>query len=127
MKISEQLTNIEAAHNVRILYAVESGSRAWGFASRNSDYDVRFIYVHQPNWYLSIRDRRDVIECPISDDLDISGWDLRKALGLFSKSNPPLLEWLGSPIIYKDVYELADNMREMLTTAFQPQRSMCRQ
>lgn len=122
--ILENLKHIEQEHDVRILYAVESGSRAWGFASRNSDYDVRFIYIHQPNWYLSIRDRRDVIECPISNDLDISGWDLRKALGLFSKSNPPLLEWLGSPIIYKDDYGLADNLREMLTTAFQPNRSM---
>lgn len=124
MKISEQLINIEAEYDVCILFAVESGSRAWGFASRNSDYDVRFIYVHKPNWYLSIRDRRDVIECPISNDLDISGWDLRKALCLYSKSNPPLLEWLGSPIIYKDDYGLADNLREMLTTAFQPNRSM---
>jgi len=123
MKISEQLTKIETERDVRILYAVESGSRAWGFASQNSDYDVRFIYIHQPDWYLSIRDRRDVIECPISDDLDISGWDLRKTLGLFSKSNPPLLEWLGSPIIYKDAYGLADSMRDMLTTAF-TQRSM---
>lgn len=124
MNISEQLSIIEAEHDVCILFAVESGSRAWGFASRNSDYDVRFIYIHKPNWYLSIRDRRDVIECPISNDLDISGWDLRKALGLFSKSNPPLLEWLGSPIIYKDDYGLADKLREMLITAFQPNRSM---
>lgn len=123
-EIIGNLATIEEKENVRILYAVESGSRAWGFASRNSDYDVRFIYVHKPNWYLSIRDRRDVIECPISNDLDISGWDLRKALGLYSKSNPPLLEWLGSPIIYKDVYGLADKLRTMLTTAFQPQRSM---
>lgn len=123
-EIIKNLAAIEDRESVRILFAVESGSRAWGFASRNSDYDVRFIYIHQPNWYLSIRDRRDVIECPISNDLDISGWDLRKALGLFSKSNPPLLEWLGSPIIYKDDYGLADNLREMLTTAFQPNRSM---
>ncbi len=122
--ILEQLSNIETDHNVRILYAVESGSRAWGFASRNSDYDVRFIYLNKPDWYLSIRERRDVIECPISNDLDISGWDLRKALGLFSKSNPPLLEWLGSPIIYQDEFGLAGKLREMLTTAFQPQRSM---
>ena len=124
MNISEQLSNIETVQDVRILYAVESGSRAWGFASRNSDYDVRFIYIHKPDWYLSIRDRRDVIECPISKDLDISGWDLKKALGLFSKSNPPLLEWLGSPIIYKDAFDLANRLREMLTTSFQPQRSM---
>lgn len=123
-EITDNLAAIEEKENVRILYAVESGSRAWGFASRNSDYDVRFIYIHKPHWYLSIRDRRDVIECPISNDLDISGWDIRKALGLFSKSNPPLLEWLGSPIIYKDAYGLADKLRAMLTTAFQPQRSM---
>lgn len=122
--ILEQLSNIETDHDVRILYAVESGSRAWGFASRNSDYDVRFIYLNKPDWYLSIRERRDVIECPISNDLDISGWDLRKALDLFSKSNPPLLEWLGSPIIYQDEFGLAGKLREMLTTAFQPQRSM---
>jgi predicted nucleotidyltransferase len=122
--ILEQLTQIEEKNAVKVLYALESGSRAWGFASRNSDYDVRFIYIHHPDWYLSIRDRRDVIECPISNDLDISGWDLRKALGLFSKSNPPLLEWLGSPIIYKDDYGLADKLRAMLITAFQPNRSM---
>lgn len=122
--IIENLAAIEQNHNVRILYALESGSRAWGFASRNSDYDVRFIYIHHPDWYLSIRDRRDVIECPISNDLDICGWDLRKALGLFSKSNPPLLEWLGSPIVYKDEYGLADKLRSMLTTSFSPQRSM---
>lgn len=122
--ILENLAAIEQTHTVRILYAVESGSRAWGFASRDSDYDVRFIYLHPVEWYLSIRDKRDVIECPISDKLDISGWDLRKALALFSKSNPPLLEWLGSPIIYRDDYGLADKLCEMLTTAFQPQRSI---
>jgi uncharacterized protein len=122
--IREQLSNIETERDVRILYAVESGSRAWGFASRNSDYDVRFIYIHRPNWYLSIRDRRDVIECLIFNDLDVSGWDLKKALGLFSKSNPPLLEWLSSPIIYKDVHGLAERLRELMTTSFQPQRSM---
>lgn len=65
-----------------------------------------------------------MIKCPISDDLDISGWNLRKVLGLFSKSNPPLLEWLGSLIIYKNAYGLADRLREMLTTAFQLKRSM---
>lgn len=124
MNISEQLSNIETKCDVRILYAVESGSRAWGFASRNSDYDVRFIYIHKPDWYLSIRDRRDVIECPISNDLDISGWDLRKALGLFSKSNPPLLEWLGSPIIYKNAHGLSESLRDILNTSFSPQRCM---
>jgi predicted nucleotidyltransferase len=120
--ILENLATIERQHNVRILFAVESGSRAWGFASRDSDYDVRFIYLHPVEWYLSIREKRDVIECPISGDLDISGWDLRKALTLFRKSNPPLLEWLGSPIVYLDRYGVAGRLREMMATSFSPRR-----
>ncbi|HAO31789.1 MAG TPA: hypothetical protein DCQ84_02400, partial [Candidatus Competibacteraceae bacterium] len=97
--ILERLTAIEQSESVRILYACESGSRAWGFASPDSDYDVRFIYVHARDWYLSINAerRRDVIERPIEDLLDINGWDLRKALQLMYKSNPPLFEWLHSP------------------------------
>lgn len=122
--ILENLARIEQEHDVRIMFAVESGSRAWGFASRNSDYDVRFIYIHHPDWYLSIRERRDLIECPISNDLDISGWDIRKALGLFAKSNPPLLEWLGSPIIYLDKFGFADRMRALLTKTFSYHRCM---
>ena len=89
--ILERLAAIERAEAVRILYACESGSRAWGFASPDSDYDVRFIYVRPRDWYLSIdlEHRRDVIERPIEDVLDINGWDLRKALQLMRKSNPP--------------------------------------
>ena len=123
-KISAQLSRIESEHNVRILYAVESGSRAWGFASRDSDYDVRFIYIHPLDWYLSIRDKRDVIECPISGVLDISGWDLRKALGLFRKTNPPLMEWLGSPIVYQDCHGLAGQLRALLASEFSPGRCL---
>ncbi|MBV5340257.1 MAG: nucleotidyltransferase domain-containing protein [Deltaproteobacteria bacterium] len=122
--ILENLKQIEQKHDIRILYALESGSRAWGFASRDSDYDVRFIYIHPLDWYLSIRDKRDVIEIPISDDLDISGWDIRKALGLFIKSNPPLLEWLGSPIVYQDDFGFADILRDMLRHSFSPQRCL---
>lgn len=112
--IQKELDNIEQQHEVRILYACESGSRAWGFASADSDYDVRFIYTHPQDWYLSIdlEDRRDVIELPIDDQLDINGWDIRKALQLFRKSNPPLLEWLGSPIIYREVGGLAQDLRQ---------------
>jgi predicted nucleotidyltransferase len=101
--ILEQLEQIEQEEQVTILYACESGSRAWGFPSQDSDYDVRFIYLHKPEWYLSIYDKRDVIERPINNMLDINGWDLRKALNLFRKSNPPLLEWLQSPIQYKEI------------------------
>lgn len=100
-RVRQELELIESSEDVLVLYACESGSRAWGFASTDSDFDVRFIYVHRRDWYLSIDERRDVIERPISEDLDISGWDLRKALGLLRKSNPPLLEWIKSPIVYQ--------------------------
>lgn len=97
---------LEAAaieHGVRILYAAESGSRAWGFASSDSDYDVRFIYAHPVDWYLRLGDGRDVIEYGIDERLtDFNGWDVRKALRLLLKSNPVLYEWLVSPIVYAD-------------------------
>ncbi len=122
--ILENFATIERENTIRILYAVESGSRAWGFASKDSDYDVRFIYIHPVEWYLSIRKARDVIECPIDGDLDISGWDLPKALGLFCKSNPPLLEWLGSPLVYLDRYRLAERLRELMSAYYSPKRCM---
>ena len=80
----------EAKYKVKILMAIESGSRAWGFASPNSDYDVRFIYVNKPEWYLAVdlEDKRDVIEYPIVDDIDLNGWDVRKALKGISKNCP---------------------------------------
>lgn len=100
-RIDRRLDEIERVHSVRILFAIESGSRAWGFSSPDSDYDVRFVYVHDPAWYLSIDTRRDVIELPIDADLDINGWDLQKALRLLIKPNPVLLEWLRSPVVYR--------------------------
>jgi predicted nucleotidyltransferase len=100
-----KLLEIEEQHDVKILYAVESGSRAWGFESADSDYDVRFVYAHEKNWYLNILPKRDVIEYPITDEFDYSGWDLRKTLFLMNKSNPVLFEWIKSPIVYyKDNY-----------------------
>jgi uncharacterized protein len=115
-EILSQLEEIEKQKNVIIFYACESGSRAWGFSSKDSDYDVRFLYIHPQDWYLSIdaEDKRDVIECPIVNDLDINGWDLRKALKLLRKSNPPLLEWLNSPIIYKEKFAIAHKIREII-------------
>jgi predicted nucleotidyltransferase len=100
-RVDDALARVEAEQDVRVLFACESGSRAWGFASRDSDYDVRFLYVHRREWYLQIENGRDVIEKPIANDLDISGWELRKALRLLRKSNPPLLEWLKSPLVYR--------------------------
>lgn len=100
--ILTQIAAIQDREDIRILYAVESGSRAWGFASPDSDYDVRFIYSQPRDRYLSIRERKDVIELPVNPILDINGWDIRKALQLFLKSNSPLYEWLQSPIVYMD-------------------------
>ena len=98
--ILQELSGIEAEHGVRILFAIESGSRAWGFPSPDSDYDVRFVYAHPVDWYLTLTPGRNVIERPINDDLDIGGWDIRKALNLLLKPNPVMLEWLSSPIRY---------------------------
>ncbi|MGL4238256.1 nucleotidyltransferase domain-containing protein [Tabrizicola sp.] len=98
--ILDKLAEIERDHDVRILFAVESGSRAWGFPSPDSDYDVRFVYANRRDWYLTLNPGRDVIELPISAELDINGWDLRKALNLLLKPNPVMLEWLSSPIRY---------------------------
>src|ERR1039458_7241880 len=97
------LRRMERTHRIRILYACESGSRAWGFPSADSDYDVRFIYVRSQDWYWAIdaEQKPDTLQEPIEGMLDLCGWDLRKTLGLLSKSNPSLLEWLGSPIIYR--------------------------
>jgi predicted nucleotidyltransferase len=123
--IQERLREIEHDEEVAICLAVESGSRAWGFPSADSDYDVRFLYVHRPEWYLSVdlEDRRDVIELPIDDALDINGWDVRKALRLFRKSNPPMLEWLQCPIVYRERFSLAARLRRLLPAFFSPKAS----
>lgn len=121
-RIRARLQDLETREAVRILYACESGSRAWGFASTDSDYDVRFIYLHPTDWYLSIDQerKRDVIECPIDGRLDIVGWDLRKALQLLRKFNPPLMEWLGSPIVYSEAFTIASRMRDLLAKHYSP-------
>ena len=101
--IMARLRAAEAEEGVRILFAAESGSRAWGFPSPDSDYDVRFIYAHPLGWYLRLTDARDVIERPLDERLvDLAGWDVRKALQLLLKSNPALYEWFASPIVYID-------------------------
>lgn len=95
--IVSRLREIEEKEKVHILLAVESGSRAWGFASPDSDYDVRFIYIRPKEDYLRLESIRDVIELPINDVLDINGWDLQKTLRLLYKSNPTLFEWFSFP------------------------------
>ena len=98
--VPEKLREIENEYNVKVLLAVESGSRAWGFASPDSDFDVRFIYKRPRNEYLKLDQPRDVIEIPIDDIWDVNGWDLDKTLRLLYKSNPTLYEWINSPICY---------------------------
>ena len=121
-RIVKKLDEISRSEDVQILYACESGSRAWGFSSRDSDFDVRFIYLRKKEWYLSIDlDRKpDVIELPIVDELDINGWDLRKALRLFQKSNPPLLEWLSSPIVYKEETSVIKKLKDLIPKSYSP-------
>lgn len=100
-EVQRRIDAIERGQHCRILFAVESGSRAWGFPSPDSDYDVRFVYARPADWYLSVYPGRDVIETPIEDEMDVNGWDLRKALHLVLKSNAVISEWMESPIVYR--------------------------
>lgn len=122
-RILKKLEEIEQEQQVRILLAVESGSRAWGFASPDSDYDVRFIYVRPREAYLKLEEVRDVIELPIDEELDINGWDLQKTLRLLHKSNPTLFEWFSSPIVYKET-AFADKFRGIMQDFFSSKRSL---
>lgn len=115
--IAQKLEEIERRENVRILHAVESGSRAWGFPSPDSDYDVRFIYVRPPEFYLKLEKTRDVIELPINDMLDINGWDLQKTLRLLHGANPTLFEWMSSPVVYRQT-EFIDELRPIMDDYF---------
>ena len=117
--IDRRLADIEREFGVEIFYACESGSRAWDFASPDSDYDVRFLYRHPRDWYLSLSEQRDVIETPIEGVYDINGWDLRKALRLALNGNPVLFEWLSSPILYLE-RPLAAGFREVAFSVFDP-------
>jgi uncharacterized protein len=100
-EVQRRLDAIERDQRCRVLFAVESGSRAWGFPSPDSDYDVRFVYARPAAWYLSVYPGRDVIETPIEDEMDMNGWDLRKALHLVLKSNAVISERMESPILYR--------------------------
>ncbi|WP_180271450.1 nucleotidyltransferase domain-containing protein [Fredinandcohnia onubensis] len=130
--IVEILNQIEKEYNVKILYACEAGSRTWGISSEESDYDVRFIYIHHPDWYLSIDQKRDVLEIPKHDKVgisvhplvDMSGWELTKALRLFRKSNPAILEWLHSNITYFQAYSFFERIQQLEPTVFSPIPSM---
>lgn len=118
-EIGRRLDATEAREDVRILLAVESGSRAWGFPSPDSDYDARFIYVRPTDRYVSISPGRDVIEEEVGE-LDVNGWDLKKALGLMLKGNAVLIEWLMSPVVYRESDRFRSEFMDLLETAFRP-------
>lgn len=100
-QVDALLDSVERDHDAKILIAIESGSRAWGFPSPDSDFDCRFVYVRRLNDYLSPWAPRDVIEMPMIGDMDVNGWDLGKALKLMLKGNAVIIEWLMSPIVYR--------------------------
>ncbi len=118
--ISTALQQIATDEQIVILYACESGSRAWGFPSPDSDYDVRFIYLRPLSWYLSIDDRPDTIDLPVDSLLDLNGWDLRKALKLFKGSNSVIYEWIQSPIVYQAHSHLTTQLLELANSYYAP-------
>lgn len=119
-EILEQLKELEVRKNIKILLAAESGSRAWGFPSPDSDYDVRIIYIHQPNWYLSINDRKETIDYFHGKLLDISGWEIRKTLRLLKTSNATPFEWAQSPIIYTEEQGFRQDLLRLANIFFRP-------
>ncbi|GAB2965651.1 nucleotidyltransferase domain-containing protein [Hymenobacter coalescens] len=119
-RIVAELQRLEATHEVRVLYACEAGSRAWGFPSPDSDFDVRFIYVRPAAAYLTLEEGPDTLNFPVDDELDLAGWDLRKALKLLRGSNAALLEWLQSPVVYHEALDFRAAAQPLLPACFQP-------
>lgn len=117
-RIATALGALEAEHGIRILYACESGSRAWGFPSPDSDYDVRFIYTQPLHWYLGLDEGPDTLNFPVDDELDLAGWELRKTLRLLRGSNAALFEWLQSPIVYHEAPGFRAQLGPLLSHAF---------
>lgn len=117
-EIEELLARLERDYAVKILYACESGSRAWGFESPDSDFDIRFIFIRPGDTYLSVKDHFDSIERPLEGLLDAGGWDVRKSLRLLTKSNGALVEWLHSPIVYRNTPGFLDRWRTAAKDVF---------
>ncbi|MCC3160333.1 nucleotidyltransferase domain-containing protein [Hymenobacter sp. 15J16-1T3B] len=119
-RIEAELRRLEPLHGIRILYACEAGSRAWGFPSPDSDYDVRFIYCRPASWYLTLDEGPDTLNFPLDDELDLAGWDLRKALKLLRGSNAALLEWLQSPVVYLEALDFRTVLQPLRAECFNP-------
>jgi uncharacterized protein len=118
-RIQSQLREVELARRVSIPHAIESGSRAWGFPSPDSDYDCRFLYVPRMDDALSLFLRRDVIELPLTPVFDINGWELRKAIKLLLKGNAVVIEWLRSSLVYRRDTHFIAAMEHLVALAFQ--------
>nr|WP_231403034.1 nucleotidyltransferase domain-containing protein [Hymenobacter guriensis] len=123
-RIQTALTQLEARHNIRILYACESGSRAWGFPSPDSDYDVRFIYAHPADWYLTLDDGPDTLNFPVDEELDLAGWELRKTLKLLRGANAALFEWLQSPVVYQEAPGFRAALQPLLPACWNPRAGL---
>lgn len=113
--IDARLDAVRREHGAAIPLAIESGSRAWGFPSPDSDYDCRFIFVRRRDDYLSLFPKRDVIETPLDRELDVNGWDIAKALKLLLKGNAVVIEWLTSPIVYTADEDFRTGFRALAT------------
>ncbi|MCA8830620.1 nucleotidyltransferase domain-containing protein [Hymenobacter pini] len=123
-RIQTALTQLQVTHGIRILYACESGSRAWGFPSPDSDFDVRFIYSHPADWYLTLDEGPDTLNFPVDDELDLAGWELRKALRLLRGSNAALLEWLQSPVVYGEAAGFRAALQPLLPACWNPRAGL---
>lgn len=117
-EVQTKLDELAARHQVRIISAIESGSRSWGFPSLDSDYDVRFVYAHAPEWYIQLDPERDVIELPVNAVLDIGGWDVRKAMALANSGNSVIQEWMISPLVYREDPARVGLLRERVARTF---------
>jgi len=125
VEINNKLKELEQKHQVKVLYACETGSRAWGFPSPDSDYDVRIVYMHELDWYLSLSDKKDTIEFMSEDgELDLTGWDIKKCLKLMWKSNGALIERVQSPVVYREEKNLSLILKEYAYKCFSPKTTM---
>lgn len=123
-RIQAALAQLEATRGIRVLYACESGSRAWGFPSPDSDYDVRFIYSHPPDWYLTLDAGPNTLNFPVDDELDLAGWELRKTLQLLRGSNAALFEWLQSPVGYQEAPGFRAALAPLLPLCWNPRAGL---
>ena len=123
-QIQSEISQLANEKKIRVLYACESGSRAWGFASPDSDYDVRIIYLHATEWYLSVLPKDENFDIFADNDLDINGWDIRKVLRLMLKSNATPYEWMQSPIGYVLDEEFKASLWSLGQHYFQPRSIM---